>query len=376
MKFSYLFCPLFCTVSFFSQAAVVFDSEGTKADVYGRVEFNINDESGKTQGIGSARLGFKGHSSITPRLQAIVRGEWEMVAENSGQNQEFELQNGSVSCEEPTNVDTCSVIGTVHADTSKSLTSRHVYAGFEIGEYGQLIFGQTETAFYDALASTDIFNSFGFEGSDIIYVGRQEGQIIYTANLADIHFSGSYQFHNDNATLQLGGSGGSDFVSGGQGTPVVLDNAFATTLGYNFSFGLSVFTAYSQENYETSSKKNWATSANYSKDSIYMALVIANSDINKANLIGAEAVVGYDFDPILLYGGYNKQEAKNITAEADAQAAGLLSGVTADAWLMGTQFDFNSNFIAWVEYKLENAKDLATHSDKDNVWSVALQYNF
>ena len=365
---------LLLSIPFSGFTAVVFEDKQSSAEVYGRVEFNVQNDDNKVHGIGSARLGFKGRSYITDALQAIVRGEWDMVAENSGHNLRLNLQEGkNVNCGEPEEIGNCQVTGFIAADTSGSLQARHVYAGFEIGNYGQLIFGQTETAFYDALASTDIFNNFGFEGSDFIYVGRQEGQVIYTANLAEVHFSASYQFHNEDATLQLGGSGGSDVISGGD--PVVLDNAFASTLGYSFDFGLSLYGAYAQENYDVGTKKNWAGSINYIQDEIYMAVVASGSNINDTNLRGYEAVLGYDFSPVLVYGGYNKQERRDIDNSL-SQAASLADGDYAENWLMAAQVDFNSYFKSWIEYKLDQAEVLELGAKRKNRWSVGLQYNF
>ncbi|MFQ3176237.1 MAG: outer membrane protein N, partial [Psychromonas sp.] len=99
-----------------AQAATVYDADGTTADVYGRMQFNITDDgTGSTDGVGSARLGFKAASPINSHVNAIAKGEWQIAAESSD--------------EEKFNV-------------------RELYAGFDSAEMGSLVFGQTYTAFY------------------------------------------------------------------------------------------------------------------------------------------------------------------------------------------------------------------------------------
>ncbi|WP_234919367.1 porin, partial [Aeromonas veronii] len=72
---------------------------------------------------------------------------------------------------------------------------RHIYAGFDGSQYGKIIFGQTDTAFYDVLEPTDIFNEWGDAGN--FYDGRQEGQIIYSNTFGGFKGKVSYQTNDD-----------------------------------------------------------------------------------------------------------------------------------------------------------------------------------
>ena len=123
-----------------AQAANVYDNGGVMVDLYGRLQFAIRD-SGKSgedlDGVGSARLGFKVNSVINDDLKALGRGEWQINAENS-------------------------------TDDAEQLTARHVYVGLASNDLGQVVFGQTDTAFYQAVAATDIFNSFGYAAFNLI----------------------------------------------------------------------------------------------------------------------------------------------------------------------------------------------------------------
>ncbi|WP_250894956.1 porin, partial [Aeromonas dhakensis] len=74
---------------------------------------------------------------------------------------------------------------------------RHVYVGFDGSQYGKIIFGQTDTAFYDVLEPTDIFNEWGDVGN--FYDGRQEGQVIYSNSFGGFKGKLSYQTNDDQA---------------------------------------------------------------------------------------------------------------------------------------------------------------------------------
>ena len=131
-----------------AQAANVYDAEGTTADIYGRVQLDIEDPGvDDVTGVGSARFGFKASSEVAPGLKAITHGEWQLDAENS--------------------------------NTDDAISARHVYLGVDHETTGRFLFGQTNTAFYQAVAATDIFHSYGYAAFGGIEDGRQEGQFVY-----------------------------------------------------------------------------------------------------------------------------------------------------------------------------------------------------
>lgn len=129
-----------------ANAAVVYDKDGTSFDIYGRVQANYYGEHDDTDAelVGSSRLGWSGKVGLNNTWSGIAKTEWQVSAENS----------------------------------DNKFNSRHVYVGLDGTQYGKIIFGQTDTAFYDVLEPTDIFNEWGDVGN--FYDGRQEGQIIYS----------------------------------------------------------------------------------------------------------------------------------------------------------------------------------------------------
>ncbi|GDY27515.1 outer membrane protein [Agarivorans sp. Toyoura001] len=329
-----------------AQAATVYDADGVTAEVYGRMQFEIQDEGGensKVDGIGSARMGFKAKSEIASGINALARGEWQVNAENSDGDDE-------------------------------QLAARHVYAGFEFDEGGTVVFGQTDTAFYQAVAATDIFNKYGYEAFDIIESGRQEGQVVYNGEFGGFYVGASYQFRDDNFKL---GAGNPDAGFPSVKTDRKLDNSYAATIGYNFDFGLGVYGGYHAEDFEVGDKKNMALSASYSLNDLYLAAVYVKSDLSDIKwsdaggvvhepeeLTGYDIVASYDINAVSLYTGYAFQEAEGKLAGVSGKAD------TAKAFKLGAQYKFNSNMKAWAEYLNDGLEGA------DDKWNIAVQYNF
>ena len=151
MKKTLLAVVIHALVSLSANAAVVYDKDGTKAEVYGRAQVQIlNDDaagSSDTTLENYGRLGIRGAVAINDQWTGFGRGEWQIDSENSDFSGE-----------------------------DKALKTRHFYAGFDGGELGKFTFGQTDTAYYDAVAATDIFNEWGSSANG--YKGRQEGQVV------------------------------------------------------------------------------------------------------------------------------------------------------------------------------------------------------
>jgi len=315
-----------------AQAANVYNADGVSADVYGRMQFDIADNGTHTDGNGSARMGFKGKSAINADLAAIAKGEWQIAAE------------------------------TDEKDGSSKFTARHVYAGFESTDYGTLIFGQSDTAFYKAVEATDIFETYGYEAFAFIEDGRQEGQVMYNGNFANVYVGASVQFRNEDFAFQTGNPDDPNFFPADEATGS-LDSAYALTLGYNFDFGLNVYTSYHAEQFEKADKDNYALSASYTLNDLYLGAVAARTDLDGDTINGYDFVAAYTLDNVKLYTGYAVQDAcDEILDRSDYKEA--------DAFKLGTSYKFNSNLKTWAEYKLDNA------DGADDQWTVALQYNF
>ncbi|MFM5839670.1 porin [Aeromonas rivipollensis] len=327
-----------------ANAAVVYDKDGTSFDIYGRVQANYytdhNDADAEL--IGTSRLGWSGKVALNNTWSGIAKTEWQVASENSNNNDS-------------------------DSDTFKA---RHVYVGFDGTQYGKIIFGQTDTAFYDVLEPTDIFNEWGDAGN--YYDGRQEGQIIYSNSYQGFKGKLSYQTNDDTAVIV------SDV--GGQTVTDVFPNlkrnyGYAAAAGYDFDFGLGLNAGYAYSDLEnkvtgdSGDKTEWALGAHYAINGFYFAGVYTEGELdNDATNTGGkgrgyELAASYNVDAWTFLAGYNFKEGKD-------SASGSSYEDQVDETLLGVQYNFTSKLKAYTEYKIQGIDDL------DDEFTVALQYNF
>lgn len=305
-------------------AATVYEKDGQKFDVYGRAQVNYyNDAASDSSGStveGTGRLGLKGSTAINDTWSAIARSEWKVAGESSDDG---------------------------------TFKVRHLYAGFDGSQYGTIIAGQTDTAFYAVVAPTDIFNEWGSYGNSYWgyrdgaanFSGRQEGQIIYTNTFGGFRGGISYRLADDANNL---------------------DKSYAANLGYDFGFGVGVTVAADQYDSQDglADQNDWGLSASYGTygEGLYVAGVYTQSDIEQAGIENTHK--GYEFATIYsltnglgFLGGYNYTEDEN-----DVELT--------DEFLLGAMYNFTSNFNGYAEYLLDQ------RDEADDQFTVALQYNF
>ncbi|WP_354622635.1 porin [Psychromonas sp. MME2] len=326
-----------CSIS--AQAANVYNADGVSADVYGRMQFDIKNDDGDTDGVGSARMGYNASSVITSDLKAVAKGEWQIDAESEGDSNESKF------------------------------TARHLYVGVASAEYGQVVFGQSDTAFYQAVAATDIFNTYGYEAFTAIEDGRQPGQIIYNGSFDGFYVGASYQFQDDNYTFQIGNPDNPEDVNdAGQ-----LDGSYALTLGYEFDFGLAVYGGYHLEEFQNDDKHNYALSAAYTINELYLGAVFAMADYDSNKLYGYDFVASYDLSELTtglsVYTGYATQDAQ----DGWETLAGTDS--PTEALKLGLQYKLNSNAKTWIEFR-NDSSDVAKDANEEQQVTAAIQYNF
>ena len=337
-----------------ANAATVYEKDGQKFDVYGRAQANIADKEAarlsgfdntaeKTTLIGTGRIGLKGTTAINSQVSAFARGEWHVNAEQSSANEKDidPAQSGDQ---------------TQAGDKGQSFYARHLYLGFDGGQAGKILFGQTDTAFYDTLAATDFFNDWGDES---YASGRQEGQAIYSGSWGGYRASAGYQF-----------------ADASQG----LSNAYNASLGYTFGFGMGVGLGAESRNFDQNvgsntnldSNNRWAISTSYGTQGapgfyaagLYTAATktyyagAADTDEQGWELYGSYTTE----NKWTFMGGYNRYYQKD-------QGADVTGYYVADA-----QYNFTSNFFSYVEYRMEDGKTAGV--DNNDAVSLGAQYNF
>ncbi|MFQ1914609.1 porin [Aeromonas veronii] len=332
-----------------ANAAVIYDKDGTNFDVYGRVQANYYGEHDDTDGelVGSSRLGWSGKVALNNTWSGIAKTEWQVAAENSDKGSDGK---------------------------SSKFDARHIYAGFDGTQYGKIIFGQTDTAFYDVLEPTDIFNEWGDAGN--FYDGRQEGQVIYSNTFGGFKGKVSYQT-NDDVAVKITDVGQKIKEDAIWGKDVKRKKAYAVAAGYDFDFGLGFNAGYAYSdlqnkvNGQTGKKDEWAVGAHYAINGFYFAGVYTEGEVKNKSLglkddgRGYELAASYNVDAWTFLAGYNFKEGK-----ANAQAAGSTYKDLVDETLLGVQYAFTPKLKAYTEYKIQG---IEKHDDE---WTVALQYNF
>ncbi|MGN5172191.1 porin [Aeromonas sp. 102P] len=364
-----------------ANAATVYDKDGTKFDVTGRVHaayqgkantdelaVNANDDlyykrldtTEKGEVYTYARFGMQGKVALNNTWSAVAMGEWEVQGEESDGDDQFK--------------------------------SRHILTGFDGSQYGKFLFGQTDTASkWGVQDRADIFEELGNVGN--LNDGRQEGQVIYRGEWDGIFANASYITKNSSYK-----SGERFGIESGANTALDqndkgLKSGYALGAGYNmpngFGFGVSteskefergtrvkdfdgVNTATAStfmKNLE--SKDDWAIGASYAYDAFYVGALYNQSKLKgydngeEVKAKGYEIAGSYTIDAWKLLAGYNFLESKASDNFGSSNDVEMFNRV-----ILGVEYAFTSNIKSYANYAIESA------DNKDDQWEFGMQYNF
>ncbi len=342
-----------------ANAATVYNNEGTSLSLGGRLQGNVNSvfadkyfdetESHKVKLQGAARLNVDAKTRIYDGVNAVAFGEWEVASESS--------ENGKFD-------------------------TRYATVGIETDHFGSVKFGQTESAIYNTLSVTDMFEDVGFAANtfgDYADGGRQEGQIIYAIDgLNGFNFATSFQ------------SAGLDGVESGA----------AVSLGYTFNE--EVFPVYLSAGYDTydldyvhgidqNPAEDEASLTKYlSKDSFAFGLSLGDLDdgfygaaayqLSKyarhdnyrlGNTNSYEVVAGYGISGWQFLLGYENRQIGGMTVVNDINAE--------------IKYNFNEQFLVYSDASFATSKhtdnktlpEKTRFKDNNHNWFTAgVQYNF
>lgn len=310
-----------------ASAATVYDKDGNSFRVGGRVQggfYSVAANDGDASALkGAARLNIGGQSVITEGVKAVAFAEWNVASSTS---------------------------------TDDKFETRYATVGFDTDNYGSLVVGQTDTAIYNVIAKTDVFEDFGSEANTYWTLGgRQEGQAVYQYRNGGFSFGASYQSAFDvNTTTRV-------------------NNGVALALGYGFDVAenLPLDFQVGYDNYDLRGKDNnvdsYAASVSLGNlgDGFYSAFLYQFSEVDaKAFSNGYEFVVGYGFDKVSLLAGYEYLDTAADNSNADVNKMVLHAG-----------YQFTDNFSAFTEAEFgftgENAPD--SRNDK---YTANIRYDF
>ncbi len=165
-----------------AHSALVYDQNGVSVDLFGKVqaayvdEYTYRDLSGSDSPedslYSSMRLGLGLRSNITHVLDGIAMVEWDTSRhDNSSGDNEGALDH-----------------------------TRYMFVGFDAYQYGTLIAGRGDGAYYTVVGATDIFNIMESKASDYFLIGEQRpAQIMYALHGLSWDLKLSYQFDSAQA---------------------------------------------------------------------------------------------------------------------------------------------------------------------------------
>ncbi|RPH21891.1 phosphoporin PhoE [Buttiauxella warmboldiae] len=332
-----------------SQAAEIYNKDGNKLNVYGKVKamHYLSDDNSKDGDQTYVRFGFKGETQINDQLTGY--GQWE--AEFSGNKDE----------------------------SSSTTKTRYAFAGLKYANVGSFDYGRSLGALYDVEAWTDMFPEFGGDSSaktDNFMTKRASG----LATLRSTDFFGAID--GLNMTLQYQGKNEGRDVSkqNGDGFGSALTYDFG---GSDFQLGGAYTTSDRTDAQQATTRGNgdradaWATGVKYDANNLYVASMYSETR-NMTPISGGfanktqnfEAVIQYQFDfglrPSL---GYVQQKGKDIENIGDADLVKYID--------VGATYYFNKNMSAFVDYKINQLDDNNPLGIKnDDIVALGMVYQF
>ncbi|WP_272692931.1 porin [Providencia sp. PROV164] len=363
-----------------ANAAEVYNKDGNKLDVYGKVDVRHYFADGKgSNGTKSedgddsrVRLGVKGDTQITDQLTGFGRFEWETKTNKSEGNNENK--------------------------------NRLAYAGLKFADFGSVDYGRNYGVIYDTNAWTDVFPLWGGDTmaqSDNFMTSRNRNLLTYRNNNAFGYVDGlsfALQYQGKNGDNNKSGAGMAKDNGDGYGLSTAYELGWGVTLGGGYSNSsrtpsqqagsvvvgknaagddVSVYSAKGDR------AQAWNVGAKFDANNVYLAAMygqtLNTTRYSKYDLIAnktenVELVAQYLFDfglkPSI---GYNQSKGKNLGNGFDNQD--LVKYIS-----VGSYYYFNKNMSAVVDYKINLLKNNEfTESagiNTDNVVGLGLIYQF
>lgn len=348
------------TVAPLANAAEIYNKDGNKLDLYGRVNGKHLFSSDKSADGDATyvRFGFKGETQINSDLTGY--GQWEYnVQANHSEEQ-----------------------GTEGTKT------RLGFAGLKFANYGSFDYGRNYGVVYDVESYTDMLPEFGgdtYTVTDNFMTGRSTGLATYRnrsffglvegLNVA-LQYQGKNEGDRSNVQKQNGDGYGmsvdyQDIGGSGIGAAAAFSDSNRTSAQKDGSIG------------KGDSATVWTTALKYDANQVYLAAMYAetrnmtpikvNGTAGFANKTqNVEVVAQYQFEnglrPSL---AYLQSKAKDIEGIGDTDLVKYFD--------IGATYYFNKNMYTYVDYKinrLDNRGDNKLKLNTDNIVAASLTYRF
>ena len=357
-----------------ANAAEVYNKDGNKLDLYGKVDglHYFSDNKSEDGDQTYVRLGFKGETQVTDQLTGY--GQWE-----------YQIQ------------------GNTSEDNKENSWTRVAFAGLKFQDVGSFDYGRNYGVVYDVTSWTDVLPEFGGDtyGSDNFMQQRGNGFATYRNTdffgLVDgLNFAVQYQGKNGNPS-------GEGFTSGvtNNGRDALRQNgdgvggSITYDIGEGFSFGGAISSSKRTAEQNNSARfigngdraETYTGGLKYDANNIYLAAQYTQTynatlagDLGWANKAqNFEVVAQYQFDFGLRPSvAYLQSKGKNLNAN--------IAGRTYDDEDLvkyvdvGATYYFNKNMSTYVDYKInlldDNNFTRAAGINTDDIVALGLVYQF
>ncbi|CCP06280.1 porin [Erwinia amylovora] len=370
------------TLTTAAQAAEIYNQDGNKLDLYGKVkamrylsdaDSNASNNADKSY----TRFGFKGQTLINDQLTGY--GQWEY---------NFSLSNSESS-----------------SDAQSGSKTRLGFAGLKLKDYGSVDYGRNYGVIYDVEAFTDMMPEFGATGytrTDTYMLTRGNSMLTWRNSdffgLVDgLKIALQYQGKNEG--------------SGTRATNVSNGDGYGASLSYKIVEGLTINGAMSSSNRlnansasSTTSQKMaaygsggkaeaWAAGLKYDANRVYLAGTYAETR-NTNPFSGASYTFAGNSTATAVSGYANKVQNTELVAQyqfdsglrpslayVQTKAKDIENGI-GDADLskfvdIAATYFFNKNMSAFVDYKVNLLSDNnKLNLNTDDIVAVGLMYQF
>ncbi|MDR0219193.1 MAG: porin [Enterobacteriaceae bacterium] len=359
-----------------ANAAEIFNKDGNKLDLYGKVDVRhqfADKRSGEDGDASYARIGIKGETQISDQLTGFGRWEYEMKANGS------ETQSG------------------------QNTRTRLAFAGLKFANYGSLDYGRNYGVNYDVNAWTDVLPIFGGDSmsqTDRYMTGRSTGLLTYRNTdffgLVDgLNFALQYQGQNSVRTKNE--RTGAEANGDGYGLAATYDVGYGIAVGGSYANSTRANGDWVDTTAHGKRAEAWNLGAKYDANNVYLAAMYGET----RNMTTSEGIHKHNRDgsPDNFAGIANKTQNIELVAQylfsdfglkpslAYVQSKGkdlnrndATKGFNADLVKyvsVGSYYYFNKNLSTYVDYKI-NLLDKHEGGDANarNVVGLGLTYQF
>ncbi|EFB2838188.1 MULTISPECIES: porin OmpC [Escherichia] len=350
-----------------ANAAEVYNKDGNKLDLYGKVDglHYFSDNKSEDGDQTYVRLGFKGETQVTDQLTGY--GQWE-----------YQIQ------------------GNTSEDNKENSWTRVAFAGLKFQDVGSFDYGRNYGVVYDVTSWTDVLPEFGGDtyGSDNFMQQRGNGFATYRNTdffgLVDgLNFAVQYQGKN-------GSVSGEGMTNNGRGALRQNGDGVGGSVTYDYEgFGIGAAVSSSKRTWDQNNlgfigtgdrAETYTGGLKYDANNIYLAAQYTQTyNATRVGTLGwankaqnFEAVAQYQFDFGLRPSvAYLQSKGKNlgVVAGRNYDDEDILKYVD-----VGATYYFNKNMSTYVDYKInlldDNQFTRAAGINTDDIVALGLVYQF